>query len=416
MFARREQLLLDYSLCTKYEIAYAGPVSTTDRSPLPAGRVAAAGCAALAAAMGIGRFAFTPLLPLMQQSSGLSLEQAAWLASSNYAGYLVGAFALAVRPTRPGACVKSGLVVVASATVAMALSDALGVWLALRFLAGIASALVLVGVSAWALPALARSAAPSHAGLVFAGVGVGMAIAGMVALAVAALHAHVDVAWLALGALASLACLVAWRIDETGASARDRTADDAPLPRRDAWLLVLCYGAFGFGYIIPATFVPALARAALRDATSFGWAWPLFGVAATLSTVAAARLRHVPAVRQWSVSQVVMAAGVAAPALSTSAAATFFSALCVGGTFMVVTMAGMRHAREAAGRAAPRIVALMTAAFAVGQWVGPLTLPAAATGHEAIVLPSLVAASVLAASALALALRYRRLPTSTWTR
>jgi predicted MFS family arabinose efflux permease len=329
--------------------------------------------------MGIGRFAFTPLLPLMQQSSGLSLQQAAWLASSNYAGYLVGALALAVRPTRAGACVKSGLVVVALATLAMAVSHAFGAWLALRFLAGVASALVLVGVSAWALPALARSAAPSHAGVVFAGVGGGMAIAGLAALAVAALHAEVDVAWLALGALASLACLVAWRIDDSDAPVHGRAGDDAPLPRREATLMVLCYGAFGFGYIIPATFVPSLARAALGDATSFAWAWPLFGVAATLSTLAAARLRHVPAVRQWWVSQIVMAAGVAAPAISTSAAATFFSALCVGGTFMVVTMAGIRHAREVSGPAAPRIVAAMTAAFAVGQWVGPLTLLAAAS-------------------------------------
>ncbi|MCH3689006.1 YbfB/YjiJ family MFS transporter, partial [Campylobacter lari] len=55
---------------------------------------------ALAAAMGIGRFAFTPVWPLMAQEAGLSLAQGSWLASANYAGYLLGALAAAVRPPR----------------------------------------------------------------------------------------------------------------------------------------------------------------------------------------------------------------------------------------------------------------------------------------------------------------------------
>src|SRR2546430_13524654 len=62
-------------------------------------RVALAGLAALAVAMGIGRFAFTPLLPMMQDDAGISLAQGGYLASANYLGYLAGAL-LAMRPAR----------------------------------------------------------------------------------------------------------------------------------------------------------------------------------------------------------------------------------------------------------------------------------------------------------------------------
>src|SRR3982074_2513645 len=53
--------------------------------------VALTGFLSLAVAMGIGRFAFTPILPMMQSGAGLSINSGAWLASANYMGYLVGA-------------------------------------------------------------------------------------------------------------------------------------------------------------------------------------------------------------------------------------------------------------------------------------------------------------------------------------
>ena len=54
--------------------------------------------------------------------------------------------------------------------------------------------------------------------------------------------------------------------------------------------LVICYGVLGFGYILPATFLPALAREVVDNPQMFGLAWPVFGLGAALSTVAAARL------------------------------------------------------------------------------------------------------------------------------
>ena len=63
----------------------------TTRRELPAWAIGLAGLLSLAVAMGIGRFAFTPMLPLMVQAGQLDLTGAGWIAAANYAGYLAGA-------------------------------------------------------------------------------------------------------------------------------------------------------------------------------------------------------------------------------------------------------------------------------------------------------------------------------------
>ncbi len=60
--------------------------------------IALAGMVSLGVAMGIGRFAFTPILPMMLADGVLDLPAASWLASANYLGYLVGALLCMLQP------------------------------------------------------------------------------------------------------------------------------------------------------------------------------------------------------------------------------------------------------------------------------------------------------------------------------
>ena len=62
--------------------------STSDNGG--AARIAIAGLIALAVAMGIGRFAFTPIMPMMEADAGLTLRAAGWLAAAKYLGYFRG--------------------------------------------------------------------------------------------------------------------------------------------------------------------------------------------------------------------------------------------------------------------------------------------------------------------------------------
>src|SRR5690348_12833512 len=110
--------------------------------------VAIIGLAALVVAMGIGRFAFTPLLPMMQADSGLTLAQAGYLAAANYIGYLAGAL-WAMRPVRSDVAIRGSLLAIGGATLAMGVTHGLAAWILWRMVAGVASAWALVHVSSW---------------------------------------------------------------------------------------------------------------------------------------------------------------------------------------------------------------------------------------------------------------------------
>ena len=365
-------------------------------------RVALAALAALAVSQGIGRFAFTPILPMMQQDSGLSVPDGGWLASANYLGYLVGALWAVRLRMRGVTAIRAGLAVIGLSTLAMALHGGFLLWVLLRAVAGVASAWVLVFVSAWSLERLQALGRGDLGGVAYAGVGAGVVVAGLVCLFAMSIHATSSSAWTSLGIAAIAATAVIWTSFGHGAA-----APAAPAPGRakppDFWRLVLCYGAYGFGYIIPATFLPVMAKQVIADPALFGWAWPVFGAAAVASTFVAARATRRFAFRAiWAASHLVMAAGVVVPLVIPGLPGILFAALCVGGTFVAITQVGLQEARAVAGADARRLIAAMTAAFALGQIAGPLAAAYAVRATGGFSGALLLAAALLAVSALAL--------------
>jgi len=382
--------------------------ATSDIEPGPAFPSAWAstlvGFAALAVAMGVGRFAFTPILPLMQEDFALSVSGGGWLATANYLGYLVGSLSAIGMRIRPTAAIRAGLLVIGLSTAAMGLEHRFLLWVVLRAAAGIASAWVLIFVSGWALERLALLGRSDLGGTVYSGVGAGILAAGGACLVVMALHAGSADAWLALGVISIAVTAAIWPLVKTGPSSNAASAIAQP----DLWSpefrrLVLCYGAFGFGYIIPATFLPAMAKKIVEDPLLFGWAWPVFGAASAVSTIFAARLKQALSHRAvWIGGHLVMALGIVVPLAVPGLSGIMTAALLVGGTFMVVTMAGMEEARRVAGPHARALMAAMTSAFALGQILGPVivSLLIPSTGGFAPAL--ILAAAVLVLSALSL--------------
>jgi len=364
--------------------------------------LALAGLAALAVAMGIGRFAFTPLLPMMQQDAGLSVAAGGWLASANYLGYFIGAlWAGAVRVNATTA-IRAALATIGVATLAMALDAGLAAWALLRFVAGVGSAWVMIQTSALVLERLAPLKRPILAGVLYTGVGTGVTFAGILCVLLMALGAGSSAAWLVLG-IASLAiAALLWTAFES--SSKQNTGTGAP--QRWTWeqaRLVLAYGAYGFGYIIPATFLPVMAREVVSEPAVFGWAWPMYGAAAMLSTLAVARFAGHYSNRAVSIAcHFVMALGVAAPVIWPGIGGIALAALFVGGTFVVFTLVGLQDARSVAGAGAPRLMAAMTAAFAFGQIVGPLSVSFLVSAGGSISAALLAACAMLVAGALLL--------------
>jgi len=168
------------------------------------------GLTALAVAMGIGRFAFTPILPMMQADAGLSLAGGGWLASANYLGYLLGAVSAMVLHVRPATAVRAGLVVIGITTLGMGIERRFAGWIVLRALAGIGSAWALVFAVSWCLERLAPLRRPLLNGAVFAGVGTGIAVAGGVCLVLMEASASSAQAWISLGVVSLAGTAVIW--------------------------------------------------------------------------------------------------------------------------------------------------------------------------------------------------------------
>jgi len=368
--------------------------------------VCAIAAIALAVAMGIGRFAFTPLLPLMLRDGSLAEGAGAWLAASNYLGYLAGAVTARRLRLPPPALTRASLAGIVVATGAMGAFDGLAAWIVLRCVAGVLSAWTLISTSAWSLQRLAQAGRSDLSGMVYAGVGLGIAFAGLFCLAAARPGVSASRLWLELAAaaalLVSVASLSVGRLSSTCAS-----PGSTPLSGCEPGAsigLVICYGVLGFGYILPATFLPVLARELIDDPQVFGLAWPVFGVGAALSTIATAScFGFANRLRTWAVSHLLMAAGVILPSVWLGAMAIAIAAILVGSTFMVVTMVGLQEARARQPDNPTALLAQMTAAFAIGQLAGPLAcgiIGQLEVGHRAALGYALqIAACALAASA-----------------
>lgn len=337
--------------------------------------VAAAGALSLAVAMGIGRFAFTPMLPLMIRQAQLDVAAGGWLAAANYAGYLAGAMTAARVPLSAGRLGATALLLTAALTAAMAVSGSLPLWILLRFAAGACSAWAFVSTSVWCLGALARMQRPSWGSAVYAGVGAGIAIAGLYCLMGGAAGLDPASLWLQLAGLAvvlmlpMVVVLRRLRGEEIPLAASAGPATGAPPGTLG---IVVCYGVLGFGYILPATFLPVLARSVVDDPRLFGLAWPVFGSTAAASTFLAGWcMRHFTRLQVWSAAHVLMGVGVLLPGLWPNAWSIALSALLVGGTFMVITMVGVQEIRWRAAGDPTALVGRMTTAFAIGQIAGP---------------------------------------------
>jgi predicted MFS family arabinose efflux permease len=365
------------------------------------------GFVAMAAAVGIGRFVYTPILPPMVEALGLSRAEAGLIASANFLGYLLGALAAAT-PWLPGgrrAWLLGSLAASAATTAAMGVAGTLAPFLVLRFAGGAASAFVLVLATAMVLQRLADSGRNALSALHFAGVGSGIAVSAALVAALLRLGFDWRTLWLASGAL-SLAALaaVALLLPDPAAAGGGEVAAAGSGDRGALRRLVIAYGLFGFGYVITATFLVAIVRGAPAIRALEPAIWIVFGLAAAPSVVLWTRVATwlgIP--RAFAVACVVEAVGVLASVLWPSAAGVIVAAVLVGGTFMGLTALGLIQARVLAAGDPRRALALMTGAFGVGQIVGPAFAGIVADRLGGFAVPSVAAALALLVAAVLVA-------------
>ncbi|WP_336219546.1 MFS transporter [Citrobacter amalonaticus] len=355
------------------------------------------GMMVLTLGMGIGRFLYTPMLPVLLAEGRFTFTQLSWIASVNYAGYLVGSllfsFGLFHLPGRLRPMLLSAAVATGALILAMALFSGPAMIMLVRFLAGIASAGMLIFGSTLVLQ---HTRNPFVIASLFSGVGVGIALGNEYVIAGLhfALTSHALWRWAAAfsGVLVVLLALLL--------PSRDHTLPAATLAKQEQqtmrwWLLALLYGLAGFGYIIVATYLPLMAKGAGSPLLTVHL-WTLVGVSIVPGCFA-----WLWAAKRWGVLQcltanlVIQAACVILTLASGSPWLLVLSSIGFGATFMGTTSLVMTLARQLSVPGNINLLGFVTLTYGIGQILGPLLTTLLGSGTQAITEATLCGALAL---------------------
>jgi predicted MFS family arabinose efflux permease len=325
-------------------------------------------------AMGIGRFALTPQLPHLLSEGQIDLTAAGLIAAANYLGYFVGAVdaMFARRPGQVRLRLLAGLWLCVLLTLASFWAHGFWSHLLLRFGTGVASAWVLVMITALSQPLAAAAGRPRLGALVFAGPGLGIFLTGLLALGSNVLGQTSATLWLVYAAvgLAMLLGILPF-LPQPGAAAVAPGA--LPSGQQGIGRLGVVYGLYGLGYIIPATFLSQMANARFHGQWQADLFWPAFGLAAALGVVVVSLRRHQPgSTRYWLMATLWLQAGGVFACLLGNGPGLALGVLLCGTPFLACMQLVMQRSRELAPHATQRNAGLLTACFAVGQLSGPL--------------------------------------------
>jgi len=379
--------------------------------------LAIGGLLAMAAGLGIGRFVYTPILPPMVEALQLTKGQAGLIASANFIGYLAGALLGALRlPGSRRTWLLAALAVNAICLAGMGAAATMPLFIALRLIAGAASAFILIFSSALVLDRLAAAGRASLSAVHFAGVGSGIALSAILVALLLMAHASWQMLWFASAALSFAAVIaVAALVPPDEAVPQTARTQRATGGSPGFAALIVAYRLFGFGYVITATFIVDLVRGAPAIAHLEPYIWLVVGLSAVPSvalwTALGARWGVMHA---YVVANLVEAVGVAASALWVQTAGVIVAAIFLGGTFVGLTALGLVAARQGSSGDPRRSIALMTVSFSLGQILGPIFAGYLYDATGSLSTPSLVAAAALVVAALLslLAQRQRRLSPS----
>ncbi len=340
-------------------------------------KVLSAGVLSLILLLGIARFAYTPLLPLMQQQAGLGVSEGGWLAAINYLGYLSGALIASMISdlVLKDKLYRIGLVVAVITTAGMGLTDNVWLWALLRYLAGLSSAAGMLLASGLILNWLIRHNHHSELGIHFSGAGLGIAFC---AIAVELMSQHFDWSqqWLILTALGTLILIPAWGWlpppDTTAFTNSGGAMVDSPPSRAFMQLFMAAYFCTGVGYVISATFLVAIVDQLPGLEGKGAWTFMVVGLAAApaciLWDLVARKIGNLNALIAAGVIQVV---GIILPVLGANLITAMVGAVLFGATFvgmvsLVLTMAGRYYPTRPA-----KMMGKMTLSYGVAQIIAP---------------------------------------------
>ncbi|ORJ51776.1 MFS transporter [Kluyvera intermedia] len=338
-------------------------------------RIALCGFIVLVVAMGIGRFAFTPQVPLMIRDGQLTLTSAGLVAAMNYLGYLLGAWDAMRASKHIEMRLYLGVAGAVALTFLSALADNAITHGALRLVIGAMSGWAMVLTAAWTNERLAHYARPGLSAAVFAGPGAGIALSGLLAVAIQSRALSSTAAWQVYGVLALvLVAFIARYLPRPGQLHRSGAQPEPLHLTTDLKRLVWSYSLAGFGYILPATFLSQMAALRFPGSLFAQFVWPVFGAAAVVGIGLSIALRHIGHSHQrLAIVLWLQGLGVVASCVLPGMGGLVIGALLVGGGFLCAVQLSLLYGRELAPNHTRYMAGLLTTGYAVGQLIGPMT-------------------------------------------
>ncbi|WP_267548922.1 YbfB/YjiJ family MFS transporter [Rhizobium rhizogenes] len=253
--------------------------------------VLSAFCASLIG-IGLARFAYTPLLPVIVDAHWFEQSAAAYLGAANLAGYLAGA--LLGRPVAARISIVPTLRIMMLAATAAFFACAFPIdfaWFFIwRFAAGFAGGALMVLAATTVLPLVAPSRRGLAGGVIFMGIGAGIALSGT--LVPLLLQQGLRDTWLGLGALSLLLTVIAW-------AGWPQESETSPVPQHSTHVpargtlraLYVEYALNAAGWVPHMIFlVDFVARGMGKGLQVGAEYWVLFGIGATLGPILAGHL------------------------------------------------------------------------------------------------------------------------------
>lgn len=335
------------------------------------------GIFSLIIAMGIGRFAYTPILPLMQKNLSLSNTTAGYIASSNYAGYLLGAILAGAIPFKKYRTnlLRVSLIISILTTALMGLTYSNLLWNVLRFLSGFASAFVLVLASGIVLDKLAAIRKTSWSGLFYGGVGLGIFLSSLMIPSLNHLFRW-EGTWIGLAVVSGILAIFVWIwLDETPNVVKKKNKQDiivkVPPTKWLIWLII-AYGLEGLGYIVTGTFIVSIAEKTSYFHNGATLVWMMVGLAAIPSCLIWSLLaKKWGYIKSLVLAMALQSLGIAMPVFWMSKTSFVISALLFGATFMGITTLATTVGREINPSDSSRTIGILSAIYALGQLIGP---------------------------------------------
>ncbi|WP_019645529.1 YbfB/YjiJ family MFS transporter [Novispirillum itersonii] len=336
-------------------------------------QVLTAGICSLVLTIGLARFAYTPMLPLMKAQAGLDDALGGLLATVNYAGYMAGTL-IATAVSAPATRLRlyrAGLLAGVIGVAGMGMTTDPWLWMILRFVAGVSAAGGMLLGSGMVLAWLVAQGRRPELGVHFAGLGLGIVVSGVLVLLMMAWPW--DRQWLGMGVLAAVLLIPAWGWMPMMAPLA-RKAAEGPVRSGggSGWLLVPAYFCAGVGFVVSATFLVAVTER-VPDLRGTGpTVWVVTGLAAMPACIlwdrVARRLGDIPALIAAYAVQIV---SILLPVLSDGLIAALAGAVLFGATFIGIVAMTLALAGRQFPANPSQAMARLTLSYGVAQTIAP---------------------------------------------